>query len=364
VAGQKFPPAYATNNANGARLQALLSERQRHEDELKVLTTFPMIYAGNFTEPQQTHRLHRGDPMLKKEEVSPGALTRVGFQPPSSFSATKEQERRLQLARWITDEANPLTARVMVNRVWHYHFGQGIVNTPSDFGLKGGRPTHPELLDWLATEFIALGWRPKAIHRLILLSHTYCQASTPREDAMATDANNALLWRFAPRRLEAEAIRDSILAVSGALDLRMGGPGYHVFEPNNNYVRVYNPKQQFGPLEWRRMIYQYKPRMQQDATFGAFDCPDGGQIAPARSRSITALQALNLMNSPFLLQQAELFAERLSKEASPVQRAFELAFGRKPTSEEAEAAQKLVCDHGLVAFCRALFNANEFLYLF
>ncbi len=360
VAGQEFRPTYATSSANETRLQALLLERQRDESELKTLTSFAVIYGGNFAQPQPTHRLHRGDPMLKREEVGPGALTQIGAR--SRFSGAAEQERRIALARWIADERNPLTARVMVNRIWHYHFGQGIVSTPSDFGLKGGRPTHPELLDWLASEFIVQGTKPKSIHRLILLSHTYRQASAPRSDGLAVDAANTLLWRFAPRRLEAETIRDAILHVSGTLDLRMGGPGYQVFEPNNNYVRVYNPKQQFGPTEWRRMIYQCKPRMQQDATFGAFDCPDGGQIAPNRSRSTTALQALNLMNSPFMVQQAELFANRL--EDRPIQRAFELAFGRQPVAAEERAAAELIENHGLPAFCRALLNANEFLYLF
>jgi len=195
-----------------------------------------------------------------------------------------------------------------------------------------------------------------------LLSHTYRQAGTPREGGAAADAGNALLWRFAPHRLEAEAIRDSILSVSGALDLRMGGPGYHVFERNDNYVRVYNPKQEFGPAEWRRMIYQYKPRMQQDSTFGAFDCPDGGQIAPNRGRSTTALQSLNLMNSAFMVQQSEIFAHRL--QSSDVRRAFELAFSREPTQGEVDAALSLIREHGLTALCRALFSANEFLYLF
>jgi hypothetical protein len=356
VAGQKFQPAYVTN----AMTKQLVAERERCENELKALIAFPMIYAGNFVKPEATYRLQRGDPMQKQEEVVPGVLSIVG--PRAACVPTSEQERRLALARWIADESNPLTARVMVNRIWHYHFGQGIVNTPSDFGLKGSRPTHPELLDWLASEFIAQGWRPKAIHRLILLSHTYRQAGTPREGGAAADAGNALLWRFAPRRLEAEAIRDSILSVSGALDLRMGGPGYHVFERNDNYVRVYNPKQEFGPAEWRRMIYQYKPRMQQDSTFGAFDCPDGGQIAPNRGRSTTALQSLNLMNSAFMVQQSEIFAHRL--QSSDVRRAFELAFSREPTQGEVDAALSLIREHGLTALCRALFSANEFLYLF
>jgi hypothetical protein len=343
------------------------------------------VYAGNFVEPEPTYRFHRGDPMQKREVVQPGVLSalaplefKLQLAPDESGSEhklklelqpTEEQQRRLALARWIADPQNPLTARVMVNRIWHYHFGQGIVNTPSDFGLNGARPSHPELLDWLGSEFIAQGWRPKAIHRLILLSHTYRQRSAPDATALRVDASNNLLWRFAPRRLEAEPIRDCILWVSGQLDLRMGGPGYHVFEPNNNYVRVYNPKQDFGTAEWRRMIYQNKPRMQQDATFGTFDCPDGGQITPRRTSSTTPLQALNLLNSRFMVQQAGFFARRLQNEAgneqiTQVQRAFQLVFGREAADQEAVAALKLIQEHDLKALCLALFNANEFLYLF
>jgi len=200
-------------------------------------------------------------------------------------------------------------------------------------------------------------------------SETYRQSSASRADALAVDASSRLLWRFRPRRLEAEPIRDTILAVSGKLDLRMGGPGFSVFEPNDNYVRVYNPKQTFGPPEWRRMIYMTKVRMQQDATFGAFDCPDGGQIAPKRNTSTTPLQALNLLNSGFVLQQAEFFAERLKRErgddvGKQVRRAFALAFGREASVEEATVATKFVEREGLTMFCRVLLNANELVYVY
>src|SRR5262249_7280416 len=171
------------------------------------------------------------------------------------------------------------------------------------------------------------------------------------------------------RRTEAEPIRDTILAISGKLDLRMGGPGFSFFEPNDNYVRVYTPRQQFSPAEWRRMIYGTVVRQRPDGVFGAFDCPDGGQIAPKRTRSTTPLQALNLLNSRFMMQQAQFFAERLQREAGndpPVQvrRAFALAFQREPDRAELTAAEKLVSEQGLSIFCRALFNANEFVYLF
>jgi hypothetical protein len=203
---------------------------------------------------------------------------------------------------------------------------------------------------------------------MIMLSSAYRQSSRLNPEAFAKDAGNRLVWRFSPRRLEAEPIRDSMLWASGVLDLRMGGPGYDAFEPNSNYVKVYIPKQKFGPAEWRRMVYQSKPRMQLDDTFGSFDCPDAGQIAPRRNRSTTALQALNLLNARFLVQQSQLFADRVRREegfdiSAQVRRAFRLAFLREPTSEEESAAVALVREYGLPALCRALFNANEFVYL-
>ena len=186
---------------------------------------------------------------------------------------------------------------------------------------------------------------------------------------MQADAGTRLLWRYPPRRLEAEPLRDAILAVCGNLDDRMGGPGFDLFEPNTNYVKVYNSKKEFGPADWRRMVYQSKPRMQLDDVFGSFDCPDAGQITPKRTSSITALQALNLLNSRFIVQQASLFATRLEREAGPdanaqVHRAYSLTFLRPPTGDEQTAAAQFVKDHGLPALCRALLNANEFLFVF
>ena len=346
----------------------LVAQKQALEQKLKDLTAQPMAYAGTFSSPPQTHRLQRGDPMQPMEAVAPGGLETVGAKLALGAEAS-ERERRVALAKWVTDPSNPLTARVIVNRLWHYHFGRGIVATPSDFGKMGAKPTHPELLDWLATELVVQGWRLKPIHRLIVTSATYRQSIASRAEAASVDADATLLWRYPPRRLEAEAIRDAVLFVSGKLDLgAAGGPGFSVFKPNDNYVRVYDPKDEFGPAEWRRMVYQFKPRMQQDGTFGAFDCPDAAQVAPKRSSSTTPLQALNLMNGPFVMQQARFFAGRLKKEAgeapgAQVGRAFAVAFGREPSGQEREAAEKLVREHGLAALCRALFNANEFLYV-
>lgn len=339
-------------------------------DRRPISPSGSLVYAGTFTSPGPTYRLFRGDPLEKREAVAPDALT-VLRQRLGSFGmngSSPEQDRRVALARWITHPDNPLPARVIVNRLWHYHFGAGIVDTPSDFGANGVRPTHPELLDWLACELIDSGWSLKHIHRLILLSSTYRQSDAPQPRGLTVDAQSRLLWRFPPRRLESESIRDSILYVTGALDLRMGGPGFDVFEPNSNYVRNYVPLEQFGPDQWRRMVYMTKVRMEQDATFGAFDSPDAGQVCPKRSRSTTALQALNLLNSNFMLQQAERFAERLKLEASSdaeaqVRRAFALTVSRDPDDIELRGALDLIDAQGLSAFCRAMLNANEFLFL-
>ena len=347
----------------------LFAEKRSLEQKLKELTAQRLAYAGSFTTPGPTHVLRRGDPMQPLDPVAPAALSNVGTRlhlPPDA----PEQQRRVALARWITDPSNPLTARVIVNRLWHYHFGRGIVATPSDFGKMGAPPTHPQLLDWLATQLVReYGWRLKPLHRLIVLSATYRQSGAARPHALVADADSTLLWRYPPRRLEAEAIRDAVLAVSGKLDFTSGGPGFDGFKPNDNYVRVYEPKDEFGPLEWRRMVYQSRPRSQLDGTFGPFDCPDAGQSAPKRNSSTTPLQALNLLNAPFMVQQSELFAERLKKEVGEdvnkqVERGFAHAFGRPPTESEREGAAKLVTEQGLPALCRALLNANEFVYVY
>lgn len=337
-------------------------EQRLHESERP-----PMVYAGMFTKPEPIQRLHRGEPMQPREAVAPGGLTSIGPKLELADNVT-DRERRLAFAKWVTDPAHPLTSRVMVNRIWHYHIGRGLVETPGDFGHNGASPTHPELLDWLAAEFVSHGWSIKHIHRLIVSSATYRQSGAADPKGMVADAQSRLLWRYPPRRLEAEVIRDAILSVSGVLDTRKGGPGFDLFEPNSNYVKVYTPKQKFGPAEFRRMIYQSRPRMQPDDTFGAFDCPDGGQIAPRRNVSTTPLQALNLLNSPFMVQQSELLAARVKREAgddpaAQVRRGFRLAFGRNATVQEIDSATKLINDHGLAAFGRALINANEFLFV-
>ncbi len=406
-ASSNEPTSQGLSETDSGELKHLLEQQTKLEARLKELTTAPMVYAGKLAAvPEPTHRLQRGDPMQPREVVEPGALgaLKVSFRieaagaspSPSETPLTEDQSRRLALARWLAHPSNPLPARVIANRLWQHHFGEGIVSTPSDFGKKGAPPSHPALLDWLAAELVEPGnvepfnrsivqsahnstiqrfndstmqpWSLKHIHHLIVTSATYRQASASRPDGLAIDGGSRLLWRFPPQRLEAEPLRDAILAVSGKLDLRPGGPGFSAFESNDNYVRVYNPKKEFGPEDWRRMVYMTKVRMQQDATFGAFDCPDGGQIAPKRLRSTTPLQALNLLNSEFILRQAEFFAARLEHEAGKnvnrqIRLAFDLSYNRRPSADETSRARALIARHGLAVFCRALFNSNEFLFL-
>ncbi len=359
--------AAGRGEAEEKQLCRLLAEKGSLDARVEELTRAPIAYAGIFSEPDGTFRLHRGDPMQRREPVAPGALARLTpkFDLPAG---APERARRLALARCIADPENPLTARVLVNRLWHHHFGEGLVNTPSDLGHNGARPVNQELLDWLASEFVARGWSVKSMQRLIVASATFRQSSRPVAAATAMDSGTRLLWRFPPRRLEAEAIRDSMLAAAGTLDLRMGGPGFAAFAPNDNYVRVYNPKADHGPADWRRMIYQTKVRMAQDSTFGAFDCPDAGQDQPSRPRSTTPLQALNLFNSRFVAQQASLLADRLRREAgddatAQVRRGYQLALGREPDGEETRLCAELIRAQDLPTFGRVLFNTNEFLFL-
>lgn len=358
--------------SQAGRARAVLEKIAPLEAERAELTAAPKAYLGTFVQPKEpTRRLYRGDPLAPKEAVAPDGLSVFAGRLGGFHLAVDapERDRRVALANWIASPENPLTARVIVNRLWHYHFGRGIVATPSDFGATGFRPTHPELLDWLAAELIGHDWSLKHIHRLILTSQTYRQSSAPRRGPLAADAGSQWLWRFPPRRLEAEAIRDNVLLVSGTLDRRMHGPGFLLFEPNANYARNWVAKDTFDAADLRRMVYSMKLRMESDAIFGAFDCPDAGQVMPARGRSTTPIQALNLYNSGFLLDQAEKFAARVREQAGGedpadlARGAFRSAFGRSCEGDELKEAASLVERHGLASLCRALFNANEFLFL-
>jgi hypothetical protein len=358
---RELPPADAD------RARALIARSNRLSTQITERRNGPKAWVANFGQAPVTHRLYRGEPTQKREAVAPDGLTVMGSLGMSMDEP--ESQRRSKFAEWVANKANPLTARVLVNRLWHYTFGRGIVETPSDLGVNGIAPSHPELLDWLAKEFMTSGWSIKHIQRLILSSHTFQQSSDSNPEAARLDAGTKYLWRFPPRRLEAEAIRDSMLAISGALDLKHGGPGFYLHEVQVENVMHYFPKETFGPPEFRRMVYLFKIRQEQDAIFGSFDCPDGNQTIARRSRSNTPLQALNLFNSPFVIQQAEQLTRRLEVTApedldAQVDRTFQLFFGRPPDAFEIETSKEMIQAEGLQAFCRALFNTSEFLFVF
>ena len=323
------------------------------------------VFAGQFEAPHPIHVLRRGDVQQPQELARPNCPELFGdlqLTPEAS-----DVERRQRFVDWLLSDDNPLTARVIANRVWQYHFGVGLVDTPSDLGAMGNRPTHPRLLDYLAYELRSNGWSLKHLHRIILLSHTYGQDNAPDPAALAVDADNRLLWRFSPRRMEAEALRDSLLVMSQELNPRVGGPGFDFFQSRGG-LSGFPPIDTFDVDGLRRMVYAHKVRMERVPVFGAFDCPDAGQSCPKRTRSTTALQALNLLNSPFMLQRAEHFAERVRREAGAdegdqVRFAFQLTYGRSPSPEEYRSAVSLVAQYGLTMLSRALFNTNEFLLI-
>ena len=343
-----------------------LAEIEQIQVDVEQIQSQRVAYVGQFTQPGATHRLYRGEPTSPREQVVPAGIEALTDLKLDADSA--EKERRRALAEWITDDTTSLTSRVIVNRIWQFHFGEGIVSTPSDFGRNGAKPTHPQLIDWLANELIASNWSLKHIHRLILLSDTWCQSHEPNSQALQVDAGNRLLWRFAPRRLDAETIRDSILYVSGVLDLdNRGGKGFSAFEVQMENVRHYHPKEIYGPEDWRRMIYMTKVRQEKDQVFGVFDCPDASMVVAKRSRSTTPLQALSLLNSSFVLQQSELFADRIvSDKIDPhqrVTRAWQLCYQRDPGEREIRLSLELVDQYGWKALTRALLNSNEFVFI-
>ncbi len=364
----KKPVAFSTaglgtkeaKEANGLHVQ-----KKALEAKLAATDSGTKAFAGTFRKPDVIHLLNRGDPEQPKGEIPPAVPAVLGGL--KLEGDCDEQTRRRVLADWIADPENPLTARVMVNRIWQGHFGAGIVGTASDFGRSGQKPTHPELLDWLAREFVRSGWSVKHLHRLLVLSATYRQSARYDAAAVAKDADVRLLWRYPARRLEAEAIRDAMLAVSGTLNPKMYGRGFDLFDKRGG-LSGFIPVESFKGDGLRRMIYAHKVRREREAVFGAFDCPDAGQSTARRRDSTTPIQALNLFNSRFTLDQSAAFAVRVAQEvgddpAKQVRHAYELALDRSPTRDETAEALPVVQMHGVAALGRALFNSNEFLFL-
>jgi hypothetical protein len=351
--------------------------------------------------PPQGFLLKRGDYRQKGEAVSPGFPAVLSPAAGMTTPVNEPGTGRLRLAQWLTDPNHPLTARVAANRIWQYHFGKGLVGTASDFGVNGERPSHSELLDWLATELMARRWSVKSIHRLIMTSSTYRQSSRWDVEAAKADPGNRLFWRFSPRRIEAENVRDSILVASGSLNGEMGGPGIYPRIDRavigTGSTNKWPTDVEESPATWRRSVYIFQKRSVVLPLLEVFDCPDSTVSSPSRSASTIAPQALALLNNAFVLQQSQRFARRVLEEAGPApaaqaHRAFQIALGRQASERElawsldflgkqalayednvqlssrqdgsgiAKSADAMAFQ-ALVDLCHAMFNLNEFLYL-
>jgi mono/diheme cytochrome c family protein len=355
-----------------AEREAARAEIAELDERIKSLPPGEMVYSLTSHAPRPIAVLRRGEVEQPGESVGPGALSCVpGLDPDfSSSAAVDEGFRRAALAEWIASPANVLTWRSMANRLWHYHFGRGLVDTPNDFGRNGSKPTHPELLDCLAIELRDRGQSLKALHRLIVTSAVYRQSS--REDAASArrDADNRWLWRMNRQRLDAEELRDSVLAVSGELDTAMGGPGFELFRFKDDHSPIYDhtaPGVLEKPGTLRRTIYRFVVRSVPNPFLECLDGADPNINTPVRSTTITALQALALLNDAFMVRQSHAFARRLETLTGDLARridtAFVLALGRPPREAERNALSAYAQRHGLANACRLLLNTNEFLFV-
>jgi mono/diheme cytochrome c family protein len=317
--------------------------------------------------PRPIFVLKRGDVKNPLQEARPGTVSVIAGLP-GSFDLPpnhSEGERRAALARWLIIEKNPLTWRSIVNRVWQYHFGRGIVATPNDFGRMGQLPSHPELLEWLAADFRDGGQSLKSLHRLIVTSSTYRQTSSGNEAAEKLDSGNAYLWRMTRRKLEAEAVRDAVLATAGKLDRKMGGPAFQDFvvehpehSPHYEY-HLHNPD---DPKAWRRSIYRFLVRSKPQPFMTVLDCADPSMQVEKRIETLSPLQALALFNNSFMLTMAKHLAARVEKDGG-ISAAFRIAIGRDPTAKELEALEAYANEHGLANACRVVLNLNEFVFV-
>ncbi len=333
---------------------------------------------GPIGQPRPIHVLNRGNVQQPGSLAAPGALSALAMLP-ARFTLPAEHgeaDRRAALARWLTDPQNPLTWRSIVNRIWQQHFGQGLVDTASDFGRMGGVPSHPDLLDWLATDFRDHGGSLKRLHKQIVLSAAYCQASASSDNlrtkqAAAIDADNRFLWRQSRRKLDAESIHDAVLACSGKLDLTMGGPGYQDFVvefPEHSPHYEYSKADPRDASCFRRAVYRFIVRSQTQPFMTCLDCADPSLRVAKRNESVSPLQALTLLNNGFMIAQSEYFAERLCAEkpndlGAQVTLAAQLAWGRDPTTGERESLIQFARENQLESLCRALFNSNEFVFV-
>ena len=355
-----------------ARIAELRDSIRKLRGQLEDLGTPPKFYGVVKTKAMETIRIHeRGEPESPVgDPLAPGALAALQMLDPNltDINAT-ETDRRLALANWITHEDNPLTYRVIANRLWQWTFGNGLVSTPSDFGFGGDRPSHPELLDWLANRLKQNNGSLKSLLKEIVLSKTYRQQSifSDQNHGVRKDTANRLLWRQNPRRMDAETIRDSVLLVSGKLNDQAGGPGFEDFAYKQAYAPEYNYITADSPNLWRRSIYRFVVRTTPNRFMTTLDCPDPANFTPKRLNTTTPLQSLALYNNDFMLRQANHLADRIEKAAGPnlkeqVDQAFRIVFNRPPNEEEMEISESVLEEENLFVLCRSLINSNEFFY--
>ena len=394
------------DDANDARTRrALISEKQSNAlpaDKLEEYVSLKkelaelrrtklrplpeaLVIRENSADAPETFVLIRGNAHAPGERVEPGYPRALGVPDPvlpEVESGARSSGRRRVLADWIINKDNPLTARVMANRIWQHHFGRGIVRSSSNFGKLGDRPTHPKLLDWLAREFINTGWDIKALHKRIMLSRTYQLSSKGSEAGLRIDPNNDLLWRFDMRRLTAEEIRDSVLYLTGHLNEKMGGPSIYTDVPREVLLTASQPDRAWGTSpdseKNRRSVYVYVKRSLVEPVLGTFDIADTDSPCAVRFATTVPTQALTMLNNRFFNDQAAAFSERLRLEAGndrrkQVLRAFSLALSREPEPAELATAVEMIAqlqaeaninaEQALRQFCLMVINLNEFAYL-
>ena len=372
-------------------LQSELEEVERNlKDVNRQLSSMPparMVYSGTpdfavFNKFKPTKGIPRSISVLRRGEITqpiepahPGALSLIRDLDPhfELEDSHREGSRRAALARWITNPKNVLTWRSVVNRVWHHHFERGLVDTPGDFGHMGSRPSHPELLDWLAQWFLENGGSIKKLHRLILTSSVYAQSSQGNPEYAKIDAENRVLWRMNRRRLDAESVRDSVLQASGKLDLTVGGPPVKQFDyqdPNPSVTPLigYQSFDPDNPANYRRSVFRWIFRTRPDPFMEVLDSPDSSELVATRTTSTTSLQALAMWNNPFILSQSRHLAARVAAEAgedvrAQLEAAYQLVLGRAPTGSESEELVAYANEHGMASVCRLIFNTNEFMFV-
>jgi hypothetical protein len=381
---RRRPAAAAMPEALRTEIDSIAARLDAVKKELAALPPQQMVFAaasqfapeGSFTpppggKPREIRVLHRGSVNSPGEVISPGTVRCVAALESRFDMANPDDEgaRRAALAKWIVDKRNPLTWRSIINRVWQYHFGTGIVATPNDFGRMGSPPTHPELLDWLAVEFRDSDQSLKSLHRLLVTSSVYRQVSTEDEGKARIDAGNRYLWRMNRRRLEAEAIRDATLAVAGKLDLTMGGPGFREFGFQDDHSPRYKYQEHDpdDPKSHRRSVYRFIVRSVPDPFLDTLDCADASSIVAKRNETVTALQALALLNNKFMLRMAESLTARAATAGATVKlqvhAAFRLAFARDANEDELAVLVDYAEKHGLANACRVILNMNEFVFV-